>query len=360
MQIPGQSPTPERSVQAPVDAEANSPFNDVLNGLESKAGPRTEQSPPEPVAPKKATDQESDQSEEMIANTEQAAPAVDTAEQATQQIGQLSRTAEGTIGAGLATADMAAAQAKGGKVLPMGGNNAPAEASFTRQPGIAIDGVTAATARATTLANQDTMELSALPEIDTGNRLGPTPTDRPLSRDGLVLPGGGYAASETAAATSKAESALRGAESQATMRSAAGDAGWGEELRNRINWFNRNGIQKAELRLHPAELGSLEIRITTDNDNASIVFYSQNRAARELMEAEMPRLREMFAQTGIELSQSDVSEQSLAQHTAGGQDGARTGAANGPGTPEDSSTENISSPTGAEPGAHSGLIDYYI
>jgi flagellar hook-length control protein FliK len=355
MQIPGQSSTPERTVQAPVDAEANSPFNDVLNGLESKPEPHTEQNPPEPAAPNKAIDPESEQSEEMVANAGQ--PAMETAQQVTRQQGQLSHPAQAAAGGGPATVDMAAAQVKGGKILPMGGKNAPVEARFTREPGLPVDGATVASARAATLANQGTMELAALPEIDAGNRVGLTAPD---SKPGLVLPGGGTTASETAAATSKADSAPRGTESQATMRAAAGDAGWGEELRNRINWFNKNGIQKAELRLHPAELGSLEIRITTDNDNASIVFYSQNRAARELMEAEMPRLREMFAQTGIELNQSDVSEQSLAQYEAGGQDGPATGAATESDAPEDSPTEAISSLNTAEPGAASGLIDYYI
>ncbi|MDJ0879829.1 MAG: flagellar hook-length control protein FliK [Halieaceae bacterium] len=98
----------------------------------------------------------------------------------------------------------------------------------------------------------------------------------------------------------------------------AGQPGWGEEVRSNLQWLSRQGLHRAELQLHPAELGSIDVRITTENDQASVVFYAANRTARELLEAELPRLRELFSQVGVELTQADVAER--------GRDGGDLGA----------------------------------
>jgi len=155
-----------------------------------------------------------------------------------------------------------------------------------------------------------------------------------------------------------AEAANPTRDARLMMRTPAGEAGWGEELQGRVNWLTRNGIQRAEIQLHPAELGSLEIRVSTDKEGASVMFFAPNRAARELIEAEMPRLRELLSEAGVELGQSDVSEQSLAEHRAGSEQETASVAA---GKQSDAQTNEPETP--ASVGSlndHGGLIDYYI
>lgn len=89
------------------------------------------------------------------------------------------------------------------------------------------------------------------------------------------------------------------------------------ELGHRINWMANNSIQQAELRLDPPELGGLDVRLSINKDNqASIIFHVANTSAKEAIESAIPRLREMFAQQGIDLGNVDVSQQNLSQQHA--------------------------------------------
>lgn len=142
----------------------------------------------------------------------------------------------------------------------------------------------------------------------------------------------------------------------------AGQPGWGEEVRSNLQWLSRHGIHRAELQLHPAELGSIDVRITTENDQASVVFFAANRTARELLEAELPRLRELFSQAGVELTQADVSEQRNGEAWGSGQsehDSGHSSTLKKSVVSADSGNEAVGSLTVDTSGAQH-LIDYYI
>ncbi|WP_026972665.1 flagellar hook-length control protein FliK [Aliagarivorans marinus] len=91
----------------------------------------------------------------------------------------------------------------------------------------------------------------------------------------------------------------------------------GEELNQRVQMMLGQGLQRAEIRLDPAELGSMQIRVqVTNNDQASVQIQVQNPQAREALEQSMPRLREMLQQQGIELGQTQVNHQKDQQQHA--------------------------------------------
>ncbi len=147
------------------------------------------------------------------------------------------------------------------------------------------------------------------------------------------------------------------------MQQAAGQAGWGDEIRGNLQWMTRQGIHRAELQLHPAELGSIDVRITTENDQTSVLFVAANRAARELLEAELPRLRELFSQIGVELGQAEVAaeDQRGRGHST---DDAQLDRGHSSAIKE--TGEDADNPVGAMgslavgPDTNQGLIDYYI
>jgi len=90
-------------------------------------------------------------------------------------------------------------------------------------------------------------------------------------------------------------------------------AGWGEEVGSRVKWMVNSQVQSAELKLNPANLGPVEVKISVQNDQTTIHFSAQNAAVREALDAAMPRLREMLGDNGVNLSDVDVSDQSFAQ-----------------------------------------------
>ncbi len=156
------------------------------------------------------------------------------------------------------------------------------------------------------------------------------------TRPAGLLPqtGDGHAAGSQVTGLMQAATALLGAEGSASApRAPAGlpqalysDPGSAEFtgelfLHLRANARSGGGPQEANLQLHPAELGRLHIAITTDGDQARVVFTADNPAARDAIEASLPRLREMMDQGGLQLVRAEVGDRSQAnpeQPNAGG------------------------------------------
>lgn len=72
------------------------------------------------------------------------------------------------------------------------------------------------------------------------------------------------------------------------------DAEWSNQLGQKLMWMNARNIQTAELHLNPADLGPIDVRIQVGADQSSISFNTQNQSVRELLEANIHRLREML------------------------------------------------------------------
>ncbi|MGM0906837.1 MAG: flagellar hook-length control protein FliK [Pseudomonadota bacterium] len=96
-----------------------------------------------------------------------------------------------------------------------------------------------------------------------------------------------------------------------------------QKLQERINIMMSRNIQRADIRLDPPELGSVQIRVNMSGEQASVQFQVQSAQARDAIETAMPRLREMLEQQGIDLADTQVGEQSKeGERTAGGQGGS--------------------------------------
>lgn len=95
-----------------------------------------------------------------------------------------------------------------------------------------------------------------------------------------------------------------------------GQPKWNGEFAQKIVWLANQQNQFAELRLNPAHLGPVEIMLSLTNDNgtqASAQFVSPHLAVREAIEAALPRLRELMAESGIQLGDVMVGAESFQQ-----------------------------------------------
>lgn len=98
-------------------------------------------------------------------------------------------------------------------------------------------------------------------------------------------------------------------------------------LVERIAIMQSRNMKIAEIRLDPPELGALRIRIHMQGDQANISFQSPHAHVREALEQSMPRLRDMFAEQGMDMGEANVADQqsgerSIAQDMAAAHDGA--------------------------------------
>jgi flagellar hook-length control protein FliK len=71
----------------------------------------------------------------------------------------------------------------------------------------------------------------------------------------------------------------------------------------------QEGPMTAELRLNPAEMGPVHIRIELDGQTANVDFAAQALETRQAIEASLPMLSEALAQAGLSLSGGGVSDQ---------------------------------------------------
>ncbi|VAW74694.1 hypothetical protein MNBD_GAMMA13-794, partial [hydrothermal vent metagenome] len=125
-----------------------------------------------------------------------------------------------------------------------------------------------------------------------------------------------------------------------SVQTLFGQADWDQSVGERVQWMVGQKMQAAQVKLNPANLGPMEVRIQIQNDQASIQFSAHNAAVREALEAALPRLRDMFEASGVELTNVDVSGQSFAEQKAAGE-GAGGGAWSGGGADADTDTEQL-------------------
>ncbi|VAW60656.1 Flagellar hook-length control protein FliK [hydrothermal vent metagenome] len=88
---------------------------------------------------------------------------------------------------------------------------------------------------------------------------------------------------------------------------------WSKQMTQKVSMMLQGGIQKAEIKLNPAHLGPLEIKLSMSDDRASISFVAQHGPVRDAIEQAMPRLREMLEEQGLNLVDVDVSTYSEQQ-----------------------------------------------
>jgi len=130
-------------------------------------------------------------------------------------------------------------------------------------------------------------------------------------------------------------------------------------LQERVSSMLSINNKEAEIRLDPPEMGSMQIRIRSDAEQAQINFVVQNQQAKEALEQSMPRLREMLAQQGLELGESTISYgQSGGENPEQSDSGSKAGLANN----ESVNGENDEQANNASQSSRqqsSSSIDYY-
>ncbi|AEF53868.1 flagellar hook-length control protein FliK [Marinomonas posidonica] len=125
------------------------------------------------------------------------------------------------------------------------------------------------------------------------------------------------------------------------MNVPPGHPNWAAEMGQKVAWVAREGGHTARIRLDPPELGSLTVKVSVDSDsNTQINFVAATTQARDLLEGQMGRLRDMLAQQGIDLSRAEVDVSQ--QDTSGTQRDARqTGVVNNSDASVEEETDDV-------------------
>lgn len=90
-----------------------------------------------------------------------------------------------------------------------------------------------------------------------------------------------------------------------------------EELGTKIVWMTTQNMSSAELTLNPKHLGPIAIQINMQQDQASVAFTAQNAGVKEMLEASIPKLRDMLQTQNLNLADVNVSQQSFSGQNQG-------------------------------------------
>lgn len=98
------------------------------------------------------------------------------------------------------------------------------------------------------------------------------------------------------------------------------DPGWPQAVAAEIRFLADHRIDVATLRLNPAHLGPVEVRIDMRDEQVSVSFGVHHGDTQAALEQSLPRLREMFAAAGLHLGEASVQQEARRDS----QDGAAT------------------------------------
>lgn len=163
----------------------------------------------------------------------------------------------------------------------------------------------------TSAANPDFSSALAAMTAANGNVAVAAQTDSRTADSALnLVNNAAVAVSSAPVSTTPTTTSAVTAPSTPLLNAQLGTPEWQQQLGQQVMMFNRQGQQTAELRLHPQDLGSIQISMKIENNQAQLHFVSGHSAVRSAIEAAMPDLKTALADNGISLGQSSVGSDS--------------------------------------------------
>jgi len=278
------------------------------------------------------TDLDSDMSEEELAGLSALLAMLPHQQTATATPANAS-SASGSV------ASLASTSAKGGPAVDVAALAAgKGKDNSAAAKGADVTGFAAATQQlATTSVNTAKVEIETTP----------TPTAPTMA----AVPS---AATHLAAAPSGIAAPL--------INAQLGSPEWQQSVSQHVTLFTRQGQQTAELRLHPEDLGQIQITLKMDDNQAQLQMVSAHSHVRAALEAALPVLRTHLAENGIQLGESSISSESFAgqQQSSSQQQQAQRSGSNGTGNFAAEDDEPLNVPASLQSVARgNGAVDIF-
>ena len=108
------------------------------------------------------------------------------------------------------------------------------------------------------------------------------------------------------------------------IQAPVGSPLFADEAAQRVTWLAKNGIEHAEIRVTPPDMGPIQVSIDMKHNEATINFTVAQTDTRVALEDSLHRLEAMLADSGISLAQANIGQRDASQGQAGDQSGSRS------------------------------------
>ncbi|MBT2145238.1 MULTISPECIES: flagellar hook-length control protein FliK [unclassified Rhodanobacter] len=111
---------------------------------------------------------------------------------------------------------------------------------------------------------------------------------------------------------------------QLQLPSPLGSQSFAQDLGQQVAWLGGQDIKQARIRLHPEELGSLDVNVSVTQGRVDVVFSAQHPAAVSAVQQSLPQLDQMLARHGLSLGHTEVGQHGRGDRRGHAGDGGTT------------------------------------
>jgi flagellar hook-length control protein FliK len=83
-----------------------------------------------------------------------------------------------------------------------------------------------------------------------------------------------------------------------------------EAVKDKVMLMISQKLQQFDITLDPPELGNIHVKVNLQGEQATVNFIVQNQQAKEALDQNMQKLRDMLANQGVDVGDANVEQQS--------------------------------------------------
>ncbi|MBB3225591.1 flagellar hook-length control protein FliK [Luteibacter sp. Sphag1AF] len=117
-----------------------------------------------------------------------------------------------------------------------------------------------------------------------------------------------------------------------------------QELGEQVAWMGTGNITQARIKLHPEELGSMDVKVSVEHGKVNVAFATEHPAAVTAVQQTLAHLDTMLAHHGLSLGNAEVSQQQARQ--GGSSEGRGNDASSGDGQDDVAAVTTVRTPRG--------------
>lgn len=120
-----------------------------------------------------------------------------------------------------------------------------------------------------------------------------------------------------------------------TMQSSVGTPAFAQELGQQVAWLGGQDVKEARIRLHPEDLGPLDVKVSVKQDHVDVTFIAQHPQAVHAVQQTLGHLDTLLAHHGLSLGHAEVGQGGRGHESGHGASSAGAG-----GSADDTSSES--------------------
>ncbi|HCM46317.1 MAG TPA: flagellar hook-length control protein FliK, partial [Colwellia sp.] len=87
-----------------------------------------------------------------------------------------------------------------------------------------------------------------------------------------------------------------------------------DAVKDKVMMTINQKLQRFDITLDPPEFGNMQVRVNLQGEQASVNFIVQNQQAKDVLEQNMHKLRDMLSEQGVDVGDANVEQQNQQQN----------------------------------------------